>query len=265
MNERLWIIETGDAPIVATAIHNGHRVREELAALYAIDENERLREEDPYTELWTTVVPNRAVVEISRFEVDMNRPRESAVYLEPEDAWGLQVWREKPSEAMIARSLAEYDAFYRDVHRLLSDIRQRYGHFLVLDLHTYNYRREGPDGPVADPLQNPDINLGTGTIANRALWEPLIGRFIDDVKQFDYQGHSLDIRENVKFKGGYFPYWIHQTFGENACVLSVEFKKFFMDEWSGEADQEKLELNRRVLEGAIPGLLEELEKIGAGR
>ena len=29
----------------------------------------------------------------SRFEVDLNRPREEAVYRVPEDCWGLDVWR----------------------------------------------------------------------------------------------------------------------------------------------------------------------------
>ena len=262
MKEKLWIIEKGDMPIVAAAIHDGHRVRSELEGLYAIDEEERLREEDPYTAFWTTVVPNRVVVHISRFEVDMNRPREHAVYLEPEDAWGLKVWRERPSDAMIARSLAEYDAFYADMESFLSEIRDRYGRFVVLDIHSYNYRREGPDGPEADPHTHPEINLGTGTITDYALWKPLIDRFVGDVKRFDYQGSSLDIRENIKFTGGYFARWIHQKFGDSACVLSVEFKKTFMDEWSGEADPEKLELNRRLLESTIPDLLEEIEKVG---
>ena len=29
----------------------------------------------------------------SRFEADLNRPRDRAVYLTPADAWGHQVWR----------------------------------------------------------------------------------------------------------------------------------------------------------------------------
>ncbi|MEJ2467722.1 MAG: N-formylglutamate amidohydrolase, partial [Campylobacterales bacterium] len=75
MKKKQWIIETVEIPIIATAIHNGHYVRRELERLFAIDEKERLREEDPYTSLWTTVVPNRVVVMTSRFEVDLNRPR----------------------------------------------------------------------------------------------------------------------------------------------------------------------------------------------
>ena len=263
MKEEHWIIKEGNIPIIATAIHNGHKIRRELEKLFSIDEHERLREEDPYTAIWTTVVPNRAIVLTSRFEVDLNRPREHAVYLKPEEAWGLKVWEKKPSKAMIERSLAEYDAFYDDIFQLFSHIKKRFGYFVVFDLHTYNYRREGPEGGEADPRFNPDVNLGTGTIEDHKHWEPLIDRFRYDIQQFDFLGRTLDIRENIKFKGGYFAFWIHQTFGKNACVLSVEFKKFFMDEWSGMADHKKVELIRKVLESTVPGILDELKKVEA--
>lgn len=263
MNEQHWVIEEANSPIIATAIHNGHNVRRELERLFAIDAQERLREEDPYTAIWTTVVPNRVVVLTSRFEVDLNRPREHAVYLKPEEAWGLKVWEKEPTRKMIERSLAEYDAFYQEVREFFSHLKKRFGYFVVLDLHTYNYRREGSEGGEADPRFNPDVNLGTGTIEDHKQWEALIDRFKYDLGQFDFLGRSLDIRENIKFKGGYFPFWVHQTFGKNACVLSVEFKKFFMDEWSGMADSTKVDLIRKMLELTIPGLIEELKKVGA--
>src|SRR5687768_7825373 len=87
--ERMWTITPGDGPIVATAIHDGHELRSDLAALCALTSAERLREEDPFTAAWTTVAPTRVVVHRSRFEVDMNRPRAGSVYRTPEEAWGL--------------------------------------------------------------------------------------------------------------------------------------------------------------------------------
>jgi hypothetical protein len=41
-------------------------------------------------------------------------------------------------------------------------------------------------------------------------------------------------------------------------VLSLEFKKFFMDEWSGEPDRAQLEAIRQALQSTLPGLLDEL-------
>ncbi|MDH3397974.1 MAG: N-formylglutamate amidohydrolase, partial [Acidimicrobiia bacterium] len=57
-----WTIERGEMPIVATAIHAGHDARAEAAALFAVSDADRLREEDPFTDRWTEIVDNRVVV-----------------------------------------------------------------------------------------------------------------------------------------------------------------------------------------------------------
>ena len=86
-----WFVERGNGPLLAVAIHDGHDVRDNLRKYMAVEDLARLREEDPYTGIWTVVAPTRVVVSQSRFEFDLNRPREKAVYLSPEDAWGIQV------------------------------------------------------------------------------------------------------------------------------------------------------------------------------
>lgn len=78
-----WRIYSGDGPLVATAIHPGHHVRSEIRERLALPEDKRLNEEDPFTGPFTAVAPTRIVVERSRFEVDLNRPRENAVYRRP--------------------------------------------------------------------------------------------------------------------------------------------------------------------------------------
>ena len=91
---QLWISTTGNQPIVAVALHDGHNVRPEVEQLLAISPDERKREEDPFTAGWTDIAESRTgTVLRSRFEVDLNRPRHLAIYLKPEDAWGLKVWK----------------------------------------------------------------------------------------------------------------------------------------------------------------------------
>lgn len=261
MPQPIWTIQKGDSPFVAAAVHDGHAVRDEALGLMNLTDPERLREEDPFTGGWTAVAPTRVVGLNSRFEVDLNRPREKAVYIVPEDAWGLQAWKDRPPESVVVGSLAQYDAFYADVKKLLSDLEVRFGKFVVFDLHTYNHRREGPKGPPADPTANPEVNLGTGTL-DRDRWGPLIDRFINDLHSFDYLGRHLQVGENVKFKGGNFSRWIHQTFPQSGCSLAVEFKKFFMDEWTGKPDEKQVQAILQALESTVPGVLEELEKLG---
>lgn len=257
-NPIIWELREGDGPLVAAAIHAGHALRPEVADLMALSAAERLREEDPFTDRWTAAANTRIIGRRSRFEIDLNRPREKAVYIEPQDAWGLHVWREKPPEPIIHRSLQQYDAFYAAMKQLFTALEHRFGRFVVFDLHSYNHRRQGPDGPPDNPEENPEVNIGTGSL-NRARWGHLVDRFIADLRAFDYLGNSLDVRENVKFQGGQFSRWTHATFPRSACVLSIEFKKFFMYEWTGQPDQERLDAIRRALESTVPGVLKAMQ------
>ena len=257
-----WLrVAEGQEPIVATAIHDGHDLRPDVADLAVLSDSDRLREEDPFTGIWTTIVGSRLVCSRSRFEVDLNRPRSRAVYMKQEDAWGLRVWRSEPSPEVVAASLAQYDHFYCVMERVLTNMIERYGRFVVLDLHSYNHRRGGPDSSPADPRKNPEVNVGTGTL-DRGRWGHLVDRFIADLAEFNFLGRGLDVRENLRFKGGQLSKWIHETFPASGCCLAIEFKKFFMDEWTGEPITEELEAIPQALEATLPGLIKSLTEVG---
>jgi N-formylglutamate amidohydrolase len=261
VSEPRWEIVLGDDPVIATALHDGHELREEVAAIMALSDAGRLREEDPYTGSWTTVATTRVVPRRSRFEVDLNRPREGAVYRTPDDAWGLEVWQRPPPDELVERSLADYDAFYAEVHGILSEMERRHGRFVVLDLHSYNHRRGGPDAEPDDPEANPEVNVGTGSL-DRARWGHLVDRFISDLQGVPVLGRSLDVRENVRFRGGHLSKWIHRNFPSSGCCLAVEFKKFFMDEWTGQLKPAQHEASREALRATLAGLHEGLAQAG---
>lgn len=256
----IWRTERGEGPIVAVAIHDGHAVRGEVARYLALDEAGRLREEDPFTGEWAAVAATRVVGSRSRFEVDLNRPRANAVYRTPEDAWGLQVWKHDLPDDVVARSLAEYDTFYVMVRELLMAVERNGGPFFVFDLHSYNHRRGGPGAPPASEAENPQVNVGTGTL-DRARWAPVVDRFIADLHAYDFPLGRLDVRENVKFRGGHFSRWVHETFPRTGCALAIEFKKFFMDEWTGQADAALVQAVTCALRSTVPGILAELNRL----
>jgi N-formylglutamate deformylase len=242
-----------EGPIVAAAIHSGHAVRSQVAELLALNESERLREEDPYTDELTSVVHTRIIGRRSRFELDLNRSRDQAIYLKPEHAWGLTVWRQELPQSVIEASLANYDLFYATVKTVLERLIHRHGRIVVLDLHSYNHCRDGRDCTPADPTGNPEVNVGTGSV-DRATWGPLIERWMDDLRNFVGLGRPLDVRENVKFTGGHFSQWINATFPGKACAIAVEFKKTFMDEWTGELNRPHLAILQKALRSTLPGL-----------
>lgn len=65
----------------------------------------------------------------------------------------------------------------------------------------------------------------------------------------------------MKFFGGQHARWAHERFPETACVLAIEFKKFFMDEWTGQPDMTLVEAIGDALKSTVPGVLEELSKL----
>jgi N-formylglutamate deformylase len=246
------------SPLLATAIHNGHDVRPEIEKYFAINKFDRLREEDPYTGYLAEVAESRIILNTSRFEVDLNRSREDALYRKPEQAWGLNVWKENVPVAVWEYSLGEYDYFYSLLERSINKFIESWGYIIVFDIHSYNYKREGKD-KEGDPEKNPEINIGTGTM-NRRLWEPVVDLFKSQLRNYNYMGKNLDVRENIKFQGGYLARWIHSRYPGRSCVLSIEFKKFFMDEWSGAVDIVQLKELRKLLNATIPAILHIAEK-----
>ena len=146
------------------------------------------------------------------------------------------------------------------MHELFTETARAEGKFVVYDLHTYNHRRGGPDGPAADPVENPQVNIGTGTL-DRERWASIIDTLIEQLRAFDFPGGTLDVRENVKFRGGNWPRWIHEQFPESACAIAIEFKKFFMDEWSGEPHRQLVDAIGEALRSTVSPVLAALREL----
>ncbi len=249
-----WTWRRGDGPLVATAIHAGHDLRPEAAGLTALAETQRLREEDPFTDQWTSLAPTSVVVHRSRWEVDLNRERTRAVYLQPEDCWGLPPWTAPPSEGFLFRSRELYDRFYAELTEMCDGILAANRRMVVLDLHSYNHRRDGPDGAPASAAGNPDVNIGTRSLDRRA-WARVVERFVADVG-----GDGLDVRENVRFGGATLAQWLHERYPGAVACLAVDVKKIFMDEHTGALHDDVMQRVTGAIARAVPGLVEETSR-----
>ena len=244
----LWRARRGEGPVVATAIHDGHALRGEVRQAMALGDSERLREEDPYTGQAVEGVATHVIACRSRFEFDLNRSPDDAVYTTPEQSWGLKVWRGTPDPALVARSLALHESFYRMMAGLLDDVAAEHDRFVLLDVHSYNHRRDGPDGAPMPQAQAPDINIGTFSMP-REHWAPVLDPIIEAMRAFDFNGRRLDVRENVAFQGkGALTRFVHERYPGKGCAIAIEFKKFFMDEWTGVPDPAELEAMRGFID-----------------
>ena len=124
------------SPVLVASIHDGHYMREELRNITALSEDERMREEDPYTGYMAEVSDNRTTSKVSRFETDLNRLRDKAIYKKPEDAWGLNLWKEQPTAAMLEDSLKYYDAFYVSLRKHLQRMTPMEKWWYSIYIHT---------------------------------------------------------------------------------------------------------------------------------
>ncbi|MGB0788046.1 MAG: N-formylglutamate amidohydrolase, partial [Marinirhabdus sp.] len=145
----------GYVPYVCGAVHDGHQFRKELWANCLHTEYERWYEEDPCTKQFVATHPIVIAGCDSRFEYDLNRPPNNAIY---EDAWGKKLWKNPLDRPQKKTSLAKHAAFYSVVHALIKKLEENFKTVVVYDMHSYNWRRWEREVPL--------INLGTANVDN---------------------------------------------------------------------------------------------------
>ncbi|HNQ43809.1 MAG TPA: N-formylglutamate amidohydrolase, partial [Candidatus Cloacimonadota bacterium] len=142
-------------PLLAFAIHNGHRMPKAILNFTEVSEADRFREEDPHTGRFAQRFSNHIIVHTSRFALDLNRPLNRAVYQHPEDAWGLKVRNQEiPAEVMMDLQ-SSYQEWYCLVKYQINRLLERHEFLTILDLHSFNHRRGGPDAPPDPQEMNP--------------------------------------------------------------------------------------------------------------
>lgn len=210
------------APYVCGAVHDGNQFRKSLWDLCLHSEYERWYEEDPCTREMVQAHPIVIAGCDSRFEYDLNRAPENAIY---KDAWGKQLWKAPLPEKEVSHSLSKHKAFYDVVHALLTKTEAQHGRSLVIDMHSYNWKRWDREVPV--------WNLGTSNIDN--------GRYGDVVEswrqkladmKFPNGIHSTAAINDTFYGKGYFLKYITDHF-KNTLVLATEISKVYCDEHSG--------------------------------
>lgn len=237
------------APFICGAVHDGHHFRKSLWENCLHTEYERWYEEDPCTKDMVQSHPIVIAGRDSRFEYDLNRGPDSAIYT---DAWGKQLWKMPLAENERELSLEKHHTFYKVVHALVTQIEKKYGKAVVFDLHSYNWKRWAREVPT--------WNLGTANIDNN--------RFEVMVRAWSAKLQQMRLPNNLKstsgindtFQGnGYFLKYITQNF-ENTLVLATEIAKIYCDENSGIIYPEVVRSVARQLQDLIPLQAEEFQK-----
>ncbi|UCE94801.1 MAG: N-formylglutamate amidohydrolase, partial [Flavobacteriaceae bacterium] len=143
------------APYACAAVHDGHKLRKELWDNCLHSAYETWYEDDPATKEMVADHPVVIAGMDSRFEYDLNRAPESAIY---EDAWGKPLWKNPLSEEMKSKSLEKHKAFYTVTEALIKKLESIHKVCIVYDMHSYNWKRW--------PREIPTWNLGVQNVDN---------------------------------------------------------------------------------------------------
>jgi uncharacterized protein (TIGR02421 family) len=208
-------------PTICTAIHTGHQFRASLQKYCRLSEEERLYEEDPYTDQLIAAMPVTLIAMDSRYEYDLNRPLATCIY---KTAWGKKVWQKTLPAKERQLSVGKHQQFYRILDALLSRIEKQFKSALVFDIHSYNHLRIEGDTPT--------FNLGTEQL-DRDRWSAALDHAQKRLQQIELPNLPVTAEKNHVFYGrGYLASHINSRF-ENTLVLPLEIKKVYIDELSG--------------------------------
>ena len=233
-------------PCIATAIHAGHRMRDELVPFLEIPEALRLAEEDVATDELIAGCPSTICGRDSRAEYDLNRPAGDALPLTPEKFWGIRVFHAPPTEEMNRKSLAKHERFYRFVADVVGELLNRFGVCLVYDIHSYNIFRQLEKGHPSPPL----FNLGT-RLVDRNRWRRPVDEWIRCLRHVSVPGVQTSVAENDVFEGrGEFAKRL-MGWDRNILVLPTEVSKRYMDEKTGVVHWERVASFRSELARAV--------------
>ncbi|THB76687.1 MAG: hypothetical protein D6B25_09220 [Desulfobulbaceae bacterium] len=227
-------------PVIGTSIHAGHGTLDALISELALSEAERLYEEDPYTDQFIAQLPLSIVAHVSRYQGDLNRSPEKCIY---DEAWGKQVWRNGVSAADQAQIKAYHQSYYELLDLVLGVINQQFNKSVLYDLHSYNYSRHQGVPPL--------FNIGTHHIDLKHY-----GDFLDSLltrlADIEIPGMvNRSVFDELFVGKGYQAEFIKKKHPKTLCI-PLEVKKVFMDEFSGDCNQE-----------VMAGLKMQLDKIFA--
>lgn len=209
-------------PFVCTAIHNGHNLRESLQDNCLLNDAERWYEEDPYTGLFITSFPLVLVGLDSRYEYDLNRRPEEAIY---DVAWGKKVWKKELTDSEKSISLQKHSQFYQVVHALIKKLETLFQGCVVYDIHSYNYQRYKRYLPL--------FNIGTDKI-DKERYKQQIAYWKKELKRIILPDIVNTTAINDIFYGhGYLLEYITTHFS-NTLVFATEIKKVYCNEVTGE-------------------------------
>lgn len=219
----VWTISIREyVPLVCVALHSGSGFPVELEGDCLLSAAERTFEEDPHTAELVASQPIVLAGMDSRYYYDLNR---TPAHCDETVVFGRRVWNQ---DIHPLSSLAQqrHGNFYALLEMLLDKLVSMFGYCLIIDIHSYNYSRIDRETPL--------FNLGTANFKRED--EHLFARHWKQVlADIKFPDIKIPVAENDVFKGdGYLLHWVQRTFPKTCLTMSIDIKKIYCDEVTGE-------------------------------
>ncbi len=239
------VIYDAPSPFIGTALHWSPTIRKDIAPKLSISLADRFYEEDPETHRFLAPLTHVLLPNQSRYEVDLNRPPDVAIYSRPELAWGKEVWGEALSDFEREFTMEKWYEFNTLMDCAVEDAIERFGFAVVFDFHSYNYQRDRYVDWRTDG--KPVINLGTRHLDLDDRGRAIVSDTFASLRGHTVGGGPCLVEENGVFYGGYLNRRLNHLYGPRCITLSIEYKKVYMDERTGVIDESILsELNAQM-------------------
>ena len=193
-----WTAHRGASPVVGTAIHNGHHLRSDVEDRWRSTATsgcgKRIR--SPNSSFATFPTASSSTAHVSR---SISTARAKARSILGRNRPGAWTSGRSTGPTRLEISLDVHDAYYAMLDAYLRGIEEQYGAFVVLDIHSYNHRRDGPDAPAIAFETAPEINIGTFSM-DRERWAQVVDPFMDELRAFEFRGRAWTCARTSPFK-----------------------------------------------------------------
>lgn len=228
------------APLICAAIHNGQKLRSDLQRNFLLSADDKIFEEDPYTDELISSFPIQIIGNDSRFEYDLNQAKALSTFFKKSS--GIQVWNKPLTQKQRTLSHNKHQSFYNILDALVTATEQRFNSAIIFDLHTYNYKHIEKNTPT--------FNIGSSQIDSER-WSKVVGQFEKQLNKITLPNIDVLAATDEVFQGsGYLSTHINARF-DNTLVLPTEIKKVFMDEATNEVYPLVLEELKGGIKNAI--------------
>ena len=222
-SDGVWKISVKEyVPLICVALHDGSGFPFELEQHCLLTSADRIFEEDPHTAELVVSQPIVLAGMDSRYYYDLNR---SPVHCDQPIVFGRRVWK-KDVHPLSSLAKQRHDKFYALFKVLVDKVVKLFGYCLIMDIHSYNYSRIDRETPL--------FNLGTA-MYNREDEHVFARQWQQVLADVQFPGIKLPVAENDVFKGqGYLLQWVQQKFPKTCLTVSLDIKKIYCDEVTGE-------------------------------